>query len=102
MLFYPLFISVSPIVFEISKKGMGEAEHIPGPTIELIYSGKNDISLNVTYREYTPDNLARTAFFQNITYQADAKQIRFKDFVIKIDDISNEKITYTVLEDGLK
>ena len=101
MLFYPLFISVSPIVFEISKNGKGEAERIPGPTVELIYSGKNDISLNVTYREYTPDNLARTAFFQNITYQADAKQIRFKDFVVKIDDISNEKITYTVLEDGL-
>jgi hypothetical protein len=101
MLFYPLFISVSPTVFEIQKDREIKTT-IPGPTVELIYSGKNDISLNVTYREYTPDNLARTAFFQNITYQADAKQIRFKDFVIKIDDISNEKITYTVLEDGLK
>lgn len=102
-LFFPSFISVSPIIFEISQNEDREIKTtIPGPTVELIYSGKNDISLNVTYREYTPDNLARTAFFQNITYQADAKQIRFKDFVIKIDDISNEKITYTVLEDGLK
>jgi hypothetical protein len=101
-LFYPLFISVSPIVFEISKKKDREIKTtITGPFYELIYSGKNDISLNFTYREYTPDNLARTAFFQNITYQADAKQIRFKDFIIRIEDVSNEKITYTVLEDGL-
>jgi hypothetical protein len=101
MLFYPAFISVSPTVFEIQKDREIKTT-IPGPTVELIYSGKNDISLNVTYREYTPDNLARTAFFHNVTYQADAKQIRFKDFVIKIDDISNEKIIYTVLEDGLR
>jgi len=108
MLFYPSSISVSPAIFEISENREkaiedGKLESItPGPFSELIYSGKNDVSLNFTYREYTPDNLARPAFFQNLTYQASAKQIRFKDFVIKIDDVSNEKITYTVLEDGLK
>lgn len=108
MLYFPLVISVSPGVFIIYEKAEGKEEKreiektIPGMAIELIYSGKNDVSLNATYREYTPDNMARPAFFQNITYRADAKQLRFKDFVIKLHDVSNEKITYTVLEDGLK
>ncbi len=69
---------------------------------ELIYSGRNNVSLNVIYREYTPTDMARSAFFQNLTYQADAKIIRYKDFVIKVHSASNEKITYTVVEDGLK
>ena len=108
MLYFPSDIFVSPVVLEISKKVEGEAEEreiegvIPGMSIELIYSGKNDVSLNATYKEYTPDNMARPAFFQNITYRADARQLRFKNFVIKLHDVSNEKITYTVLEDGLK
>lgn len=69
--------------------------------MEFIYSGKNDVSLNATYKEYTSDNLARPAFFQNLTYQANAKQIRFKDFVIQIHSVTNEHINYTVIADGL-
>lgn len=71
-------------------------------SFELIFSGKNDVSLNTTYREYTANDLARPAFFQNLTYQPNAKQIRFKNFVIQIHSVTNEQITYTVLEDGLK
>jgi hypothetical protein len=69
---------------------------------QIIYTGINDVSLNMTYREYTKDDLAKPAFFQNITYKADAKQIRFKDFLIQIHDVTNENITYTILEDGLR
>jgi len=106
MLFYPSTISVSPTVFEMTRKKEaeeGKTENaIPGMAVELIYSGKNDVSLNATYREFTPDNFARPAFFQNITYRADAKQIRFQNFVIKIHEVSNESISYTVIEDGIK
>lgn len=69
---------------------------------QLIYTGINDVSLNITYREYTGNDLARPAFFQNLTYNVDAKQIRFKDFLIQIHDVTNENITYTILEDGLR
>jgi len=69
---------------------------------ELIFAGKNNVSLNTTYKEYSYNDLARPAFFQNLTYQANAQQIRFKDFLIQIHDVTNEQITYTVLEDGLK
>lgn len=71
-------------------------------SFELIFSGKNDVSLNATYKEYTVNDLARPAFFQNLTYQAGAKQIRFKDFIIQVHNATNEQITYTVSADGLK
>ncbi|MCE5210481.1 MAG: hypothetical protein LLG40_02885 [Deltaproteobacteria bacterium] len=71
-------------------------------SFEFIFGGKNDVSLNTTYREYSNTDMARPAFFQNITYQPNAKQIRFKNFVIQIHNVTNEQITYTVLEDGLK
>ena len=71
-------------------------------SFELIFAGKNDVSLNTTYKEYSYNDLARPAFFQNLTYQANAQQIRFKNFLIQIHDVTNEQITYTVLEDGLK
>jgi hypothetical protein len=93
-------ISISPDKYEYSTTCIRQSKS--SISFELIYAGKNDISLNATYKEFSVDDLARPAFFQNITYQADAKQIRFKDFAIRIEDVSNEKITYTVLEDGLK
>lgn len=71
-------------------------------SFELIFAGKNDVSLNATYKEYSYNDLARPAFFQNLTYQTNANQIRFKGFVIQIHNVTNEQITYTVLEDGLK
>ena len=81
---------------------LAETYVLPLSSFDLIYVGKNDVSLNITYREYTGDDRARPAFFQNLTYNADAKQIRFKDFLIQIHDVTNEKITYTILEDGLR
>lgn len=67
---------------------------------ELIYSGRDDSSLYLTYREYTPDDLARAPFFQNLTYSSDARLIRFRDTQIKVEAATNESITYTVLSDG--
>lgn len=73
-----------------------------GDSFELIYTGKNNVSLNITYKEYTVDKLARPSFFQNLTYEANAKQIRFRDFVLQIHESTNEKLVYSVIEDGLK
>jgi len=111
LLFYPQIITFTPsslndkFIAEKEIKDIKETQDKnvkPGIMYELIYSGKNDVSLNATYREYSSDDLARQAFFQNLTYQANAKQIRFKDFVIQIHNVTNEQITYTILEDGLK
>lgn len=104
MMFYPREMPTTPNVykFKIIKKAEREDLGVGVGSYELIFAGKNDVSLNVTYREYTSSDLAKPSFFQNVTYQANAKQIRFRDFVIKLHDVSNEMITYTILDDGLK
>lgn len=66
---------------------------------ELIYTGKTTDSLMITYREYTGDDMARPAFFQNLTYSLKQKQIRFKNLLIEVISADNEKIVFKVLED---
>lgn len=67
---------------------------------ELLYTGTNSNALNLTYREFSPDGLARVAFFQNLTYEAGARSIAFKKYKIAVDRASSESITFTVLADG--
>ena len=45
---------------------------------ELLYTGVSATGLNLTYREFSPEGLARVAFFQNLTYEAAAKSIAFE------------------------
>ncbi len=68
---------------------------------ELIYSGTDGKSITITYREFTADDLARTSFFQNLVYEANANQIRFKDTIIRLQQVSNEKIVFSIISDGL-
>lgn len=68
---------------------------------ELVYGGTDGKSITITYREYTSNDLARPAFFQNLVYEAGKNQIRFKDTVIQVEDATNERIIFTVLSDGL-
>lgn len=68
---------------------------------ELIYGGTDGKSIFVTFREFTGDDLARPSFYQNLVYRTGTKKIRFKDIVLSIDEVSNEKIVYSVLSDGL-
>jgi hypothetical protein len=67
---------------------------------ELLYTGVSATGINLTYREFSPDGLARVAFFQNLTYEATAKSIAFKKFRIAVEAATSESITFTVLADG--
>lgn len=69
---------------------------------EILYTGKNSAGINLTYREFSPEGLARVAFFQNLTYETDAKSIAFKKFKIAIESATSSEIVFTVLEDGYK
>jgi len=101
---YAAIESIEPILsppdalFVVKKK---VEENPYGIKRELIFGGVNNVSINVTYREYTPDEMARQAFYQNIIYQTSAELIRFQDIKIKVHEVTSEKIIYTVLEDGL-
>jgi len=68
---------------------------------EILFNGVTKDSISLLYREYTSENMARPAFYQNLTYPIDTEVIRFKNIKIKVNEISNERITYTVLEDSL-
>jgi hypothetical protein len=67
---------------------------------EVLYTGTNASALTLTYREFSPEGMARVAFFQNLTYEANAKVVTFKKYRMAIDRATSEKITFTVLEDG--
>lgn len=67
---------------------------------ELVYGGTDGRSITITYREYTSDNIARPAFYQNLVYDVNQKQIRFRNLQILVHNASNEKISYTVLSDS--
>ncbi|WP_292977478.1 hypothetical protein [Nitrosomonas sp.] len=69
---------------------------------ELVYSGLSGSTIRLAYREYTPDDMARPSFFQDLTYDQGVDIIvRFKNIRIKVHQATNESISYTVLEDGL-
>jgi len=69
---------------------------------ELIYGGTDGKSITMSYREYTSDNLARPAFYQNVIYDSKKERIRFRDTVIAVHSVTNEKIEFTVISDNLK
>lgn len=66
---------------------------------EILYSGKDNNSIHAIYREYSQDNLARVAYFQNLTFPADSPMIRYKNIQIKVHSSDGEKLTYTVIND---
>lgn len=69
---------------------------------ELIFGGVTKDSINVLYREYTPEDMVRAAYTQNLVYPADAKSIRYRDIAITVKEASNERFRYVVTSDGLK
>ena len=68
---------------------------------ELIYSGASKDTINLLYREYTPDDMARTSFAQNLTYDRESPLIRFRNLQIRVIEATNENMRYIVESDGL-
>ncbi len=67
---------------------------------EIVYSGVTKDSIRLHYREYTPNDLARPAFSQDLTYERDSPTIRFRNVLIRVIEATGERIRYIVLEDG--
>ncbi|GHS86746.1 hypothetical protein FACS189487_01590 [Campylobacterota bacterium] len=67
---------------------------------ELLYQGISNNTINVLYREYAND-MARPAFFQNLSYSLEGKSstiIRFKDASFEIIKADNNGMSYKVLQ----
>ena len=68
---------------------------------ELLYTGVNAAGLNLTYREFSPEGMARVAFFQNLSYSADSNLITFKKYKIAVERANSREIVFKILEDGM-
>jgi hypothetical protein len=68
---------------------------------ELVYGGTTGDSIQVLYREYTPDDMARPAFTQQLVYSLASKHIRFRDIQVDVTEANNEHIAYVVTADGM-
>ncbi len=80
-----------------------EVQHIlkdaPFTNMELIYSGLSNNALQLLYREYTPDDLIRPAYSQELSYPPDTEVISFRTFRIELKEVSAEKIVYSVIKE---
>lgn len=72
-----------------------------GQNFELVYSGATKDAINLLYREFTADDLARPAFTQNLTYDRTNSTIRFRDMQIRVQEADNESLRYVIEADGL-
>jgi len=68
---------------------------------ELVYGGATGDSIQVLYREYTQNDLARPAFSQQLVYSKASKRFRFKNVQVEVKEANNERMVYTVTADGL-
>lgn len=92
--------SVNPADTKFVRITQDSVEQKEGYTnYEIIYTGRTPDSIKFLYREYTPDDLAKAAFYQDLNYQADSKVIRFRNLRIKVEGADEEKIVYAVIED---
>ena len=80
---------------EVDKKKVG----IDEVHYELLYSGLSGRTIILSYREFTPEGMARPAFTQELHYNADAPTLRFRNLQVGIRGATNEKLTYVVLSD---
>jgi hypothetical protein len=69
---------------------------------ELVFTGISENNINILYREYTKEGMAREAFYQNLTYPIDSKSIRFKNILLSVMGVSSEQIDYRVMRDSLR
>jgi hypothetical protein len=92
-------VETDPIGYQMTRNDDAKVDAARGYTnFELIYTGSSGGTLHITYREFSPDDLARTAFFQDLSYAATQKVIRFRNIEIQVIDATNEHISYKVTE----
>lgn len=83
----------------IPVRGQITSQGAPYSNYEIIFNGSDGQAMQFTYREYSPEDLARTAFFQNLSYPVGSKTIRFRKLVIDVAGLNEQTITYAVRSD---
>ncbi len=76
------------------------SSNIPdGQNYEIVFSGVDGETLRLNYREFTDQDMARQAFFQELTYPASSDTIRFRGMIIEVHEVGADSITFSVVHD---
>lgn len=89
----------SDLIFSMASNKVNEIEAKGYINYEIVFTGKSSNQLNFVYREFSREDLAKQAFFQNLTYSAEERHIRFRNLLVRVDRVNNEGISYVVLQD---
>ncbi len=71
----------------------------PFSNYEIVFNGSDGLAMRFTYREYSPDDFARTAFFQELSYPVSARVIRFRNLLLDVTSLDEQAITVVVRSD---
>lgn len=71
----------------------------PFENYEIVFNGSDGQAMRFTYREYSPDDPARTAFFQDFSYPISAKTIRFRKLQLDVLGLDDGSITFSIRSD---
>ena len=63
---------------------------------ELIFTGVGANGITLLYREYTFENMARSAFTQELVYPKDSKEIRFRNYLITVISVTPSELKLSV------
>ena len=66
----------------------------------MVYSGLDGDSIRISYREFTDQNLAREAFFQELTYPIASNTIRFRELLMRVHAVTADGIEFSVIENA--
>ena len=66
---------------------------------ELVFTGQGANGISLLYREYTFENMARSAYTQELVYPLDTDEIRFRNYQIDMVSVSSSEIKYIVNSD---
>ena len=66
---------------------------------ELLYSGIDGNSLRIAYHEYSPDNLVRPAFVQELTYPVFQSELTFRNLKLEILSSDSQQVWFMVVDD---
>src|SRR3954447_19700541 len=97
--FVPSF-SISPpdTTFNVSSDTMVDKGK-PFTYYELLYSGIEGNSLRMVYHEYSPDNLVRPAFVQELTYPVFQSELTFRNLKLEILSSDSQQVWFMVVDD---
>ncbi len=94
-------LSIDPAGTKLVPIVQTKVDSAPGnQNYEIIFSGIDGQAMHFDYREFTPDDLARPAFSQALSYPLASKAIRYRRLQIEVISVTAEQITYRVVADG--